>query len=216
MKKILLFACAAVFAFASCGNKAAAPAEENDSTAVEAVVSETVESAIADVKAALETGDVTKVQGVLATLQATYADLVKSGKLEDAKAYASKIQEFVAENTEAIKKVANGEATIASLIEGIKNLPTSAEATAEEAAAAVQADAISLADAAKAAAVAAAEEKVNEVKDAAVQKATEAVAPAVEKAAEVKQAVDETKAKVEEKKAQANAVADATKKLLGK
>nr|AIF26608.1 hypothetical protein [uncultured bacterium fosmid pJB69A5] len=216
MKKILLFACAAVFAFASCGNKTAAPAGEGDSTAVEAVVSETVESAIADVNAALETGDVSKVQTVLATLQATYAQLVKEGKLEDAKVYASKIQEFVTEHSEDIQKIASGDATISSLINGIKNLPTSAETTAEEAAAAVQSDALSLVDAAKAAAQTAVEEKVNEAKDAAVQKATEAIAPAAQKAAEAKANVDAAKAKAEEKQAQAQATVDAAKKLLGK
>lgn len=206
MKKILVFACAAVFALASCGNKTAAPAqEEGDSVVVESVVNDAVESAVADVNAAVESGDVTKIQTVLATLQTTYAELVKSGKLEEAKTYASKIQEFVNTHSEEIKKVAEGNTTIVSLIDGIKNLPTSAEATAEEAAAAVQADAQALVDGAKTAAKEAVEAKVDEAKNAAVQKATEAAAPVVEKANEAKAAADAAK----------NA-ADAAKKLLGK
>lgn len=216
MKKILLFACAAVFAFASCGNKTTAPSEEVDSTAVEAVVDETVESAVADVTAALEAGDATKVQTALAALQATYAKLVEEGKLEDAKAYALKIQEFLAEKSETIKNLANGEASILGLIEGVKNLPTSAEVTAEQALAAVQADAKTIADGAKDAAKAAVDAKVEEAKDAAVQKATEAVAPAVQKATEAAQKAAETKSKVDEKVQQAKAVNDAAKKLLGK
>ena len=204
MKKILLFACAAVFAFASCGNKTAAPAEEADSTSVEAIA-ETAEAAVSDITAALQSGDATKVQGVLETLQATYAKLVEEGKLEDAKAYASKIQEFIAAHKDDIQNVASGNTTLSSLIGTITNLPTSAEATAEELKSAIQADGNALVGGAKDAAESAVKDSANQAKDAAVQKATEAAAPVVEKAQQAKEAADAAK----------NA-ADAAKKLLGK
>lgn len=218
MKKILLFACAAVMAFASCGNKTAAPAEtvDSDSVAVSEVAQAAADSLEAIVSNALQSADPAQIKGALATLQTAYAQLVKEGKLEDAKTYASKIQEFINSNTETITKVANGDATITSLLNGIKNLPTSAETTAEEAAAAVSTDAQSLADAAKTAVTAAVNEKVDEAKAAAVKKATEAVAPAVEKATAAKKTVDDAKAKVDEKKSQAQAVGAAAKALLGK
>lgn len=215
MKKILLVACVAVMAFASCGNKTT-PAEAVDSVEVEATVDNAADEALALVATQLEGTDANALKAALANLQATYAALVEAGDLEGAKAFALKIQEFVAEKSEAIKNLANGEATILGLVDGIKNLPTSAEATAEEALAAVQADAKTLAEGAKEAAKAAVEAKVEEAKAAAVEKATEAVAPAVEKAAEAAQKAAEAKAKADEKVEQAKAVNDAAKKLLGK
>lgn len=219
MKKVLLFACAAIFAFASCGNKTT-PAEGGaDSTADSTTVvaeSSDAEAAIAGFTTALQSADPTTIQTTLAALQTKYAELVKEGKLEDAKTYASAVQQFVNEHSEEIQKIANGNTTITSLLEGVKALPTSAETTAEEAAAAVSSDAQSIVDAAKNAATTAVNEKVDEAKAAAVKKATEAVAPAVQKATEAKSKVDAAKSKVEEKKAQAQAVGAAAKSLLGK
>ena len=222
MKKILLVACVAVLAFASCGNKTA-PAADVDSTATEVNVDEKVDEAVALVQKQLEGTDAEGLKGAVANLQTVYGQLVEEGKLDEAKAYASKIQEFVATNAEAIQKVANGETTILQLIEGVKNLPTNAEATAEDALNAVQADAKTIADAAKDAAVNAAEEQVDAAKEAAAAKVAEATAPAAAKVAEAAAKVDEAankvneaNKKVEEKVEQAKAVNDAAKKLLGK
>ena len=78
-------------------------------------------------------------------MQATYKALVNAGQLDEAKAYGQSIKNFLAENAESIKAVTEGNTTIADLVNGIKNLPTSAETTAEQAKQAVTDDAVSLA-----------------------------------------------------------------------
>lgn len=70
---------------------------------------------------------------------------MEQGKLEEAKNYGNAIKNFVNENTASLKQVANGNTTITNLVEGIKNLPTSAETTAEQAKAAVVGDVVNLA-----------------------------------------------------------------------
>ena len=126
MKKIVLFACA-VFALASCGNKTADTEVKEDSVSTELVETPSAE----EVTSALETNDPSKIEAALTTAKDVYAKLVEEGKVEEAKKYALKIQEFIANNSESIKSASNN-ATIASLVDGIKNLPTSAEATAEQ------------------------------------------------------------------------------------
>lgn len=154
MKKIL-FISAAVLAmtFASCDNKTAAPAASADSataqtldTASLAPEAKTALSTLTGVVSqALQNKDPKALTTTLANMQATYKALVNAGKLEDAKTYASAIQNFIKEHADAIKTVASGNTTIASLVNGIANLPTTAETTADEAKAAVAADAVSLA-----------------------------------------------------------------------
>ena len=152
MKKIVLFACA-VFALASCGNKAASTEAEVQEDSV--VVNLVLPADSVEVTSALETKDPAKIEAALTKAKDVYAKLVEEGKVEEAKKYALKVQEFIANNSESIKSAANN-ATVASLVDGIKNLPTSAEATAADAVAAVKADAKTVGDAAKGAAEAAA------------------------------------------------------------
>ena len=150
MKKVVLFACVA-FALASCGNKAASNEEVKEDTVAVAVDSEEAAGEItADLNDALkaETKDPAKIEAALTKVKTEYAKLVEEGKVEEAKKYALKIQEFISTNSESLKSAANN-ATVVSLIDGIKNLPTSAEATAEDAVAAVKADAKTVGDAAK-------------------------------------------------------------------
>ena len=78
-------------------------------------------------------------------MQATYKALVNAGQLDEAKAYGQSIKNFLAENAESIKIVTDGNTTIANLVNGIKNLPTTAETTAEQAKQAVTDDAVNLA-----------------------------------------------------------------------
>ena len=227
MKKIMLFVCAAALTFTSCGNKTKADTEATDSV-VEATGAQTpADSIISVISTQLESADPATVQASLETVEATYAQLVESGDLEGAKTYASAVQKFIDENSEKLNTVAKGETTVASIINAVKNLPTSAETTAEAAAAAVKSDAQTLANAAVDAAKATAEQKVNEAKTEvankvneaktqAVKKVTEAAAPAVQKATEAATAAAAAKAKVDEKKSQAKATVDAAKTLLGK
>lgn len=197
MKKIVLFACA-VFALASCGNKTADTEVKEDSVSTELVETPSAE----EVTSALETNDPSKIEAALTTAKDVYAKLVEEGKVEEAKKYALKIQEFIANNSESIKSASNN-ATIASLVDGIKNLPTSAEATAEDAVAAVKADAKTIGDAAKGAAEAAATNAANSAKSAAENKVNEAQQKA---AGKVNEAADKAN----------KALGDAASKLLGK
>lgn len=220
MKKIILFACAALLTLASCGNKSAQNAEGTDTAVVDASALTVATEAITSLQEGLASGDVETIKTNFAKLQTIYAELVKSGKLEEAKTYASKVQQFITDNQETIDKVVKGETSIVELINGVKNLPINAEATADAALAAVQADAKAIVEGtvanAEEAAKTAVEGAVNEAKAAAVEKAKEAVAPAAQKVTEAAQKAAETKAKVDEKAAQAKAVNDAAKALLGK
>lgn len=203
MKKTILFAFAAVMAFASCGNKATQVPEEPAADSL-AVVDEVVEAAADSITSALasqiEKADASQVQSTLTMLQEKYAELVKSGKLEEAKKYASAVQQYIADNADKIKEFTAENATVASLVEAVKNLPVGAEASAEEALAAVKTDAKALVDGAKEAAETKAQEKVNEVKDAAAKA--------------VNDKVEEAKAKAND--AASKAINDAASKLLGK
>ena len=219
-----LFACVAAMAMASCGNKTAPSADGLDTVAVDIetpAVADSLTSALAE-ELKDEATEPAKVKVTLATLQTKYAELVKSGKLEEAKAYASAVQEYINKNSEAIKQFANNDATISSLVDGIKALPTAANVTAEDALAAVKSDAQNIVSNAQAilggapeAVNNAAEQAVNDAKAQAEakvqQKADEAKAAAKAKAQEK---VDEAKAKANE--AVNNALNDAANRLLKK
>ena len=215
MKKVFLFACVA-FALASCGNKAASNDEVKEDTVAVAVDSEEAAGEItADLNDALkaETKDPAKIEAALTKVKTEYAKLVEEGKVEEAKKYALKIQEFISNNSESLKSAANN-ATVVSLIDGIKNLPTSAEATAEDAVAAVKADAKTVGDAAKNTAEAAATNAANNAKSAAETKVNETKAKAETK---VNDAANKAADKVNDAANKANsAIGNAANKLLGK
>ena len=215
MKKVFLFACVA-FALASCGNKAASNEEVKEDTVAVAVDSEEAAGEItADLNDALkaETKDPSKIEATLTKVKEEYAKLVEEGKVEEAKKYALKIQEFISNNSESLKSAASS-ATVVSLIDGIKNLPTSAEATAEDAVAAVKADAKTVGDAAKNTAEAAATNAANNAKSAAETKVNETKAKAETK---VNDAANKAADKVNDAANKANsAIGNAANKLLGK
>jgi Skp family chaperone for outer membrane proteins len=215
MKKVFLFACVA-FVLASCGNKAASNEEVKEDTVAVAVDSEEAAGEItADLNDALkaETKDPAKIEAALTKVKTEYAKLVEEGKVEEAKKYALKIQEFISNNSESLKSAANN-ATVVSLIDGIKNLPTSAEATAEDAVAAVKADAKTVGDAAKNTAEAAATNAANNAKSAAETKVNETKAKAETK---VNDAANKAADKVNDAANKANsAIGNAANKLLGK
>lgn len=249
MKKVFLFAAAIALTLASCGNKSQGNAAESDSTATEAVADTTaettenaeatanlsqeskatVENMTSELQKAVDAKDSKATISTLANLQTIYKNLVEQGKVDEAKAYGSAIKTFVNQNAEAIKNVANGNATINSLVSGIQNLPTSAEATVEQAKAAIGEDITNLASPAiakgataiatakeaadiiknapatvKSAAENAANQAVNKAKDAATEKVNSEIDKAKQKANEaVKEkatkAVNDTKEKVNQK-----------------
>lgn len=141
MKKVFLMAMAAIaFIFAGCENKKTSP---NDNQADTTIVMDesadaTADSLTSELDVQLAQNNSDAVQATLTSLQNKYAELVASGKLDTAKAYAAKIQQFLNENAEKIKAAAANNATIAALVTGIQNLPTTAEATAEQAEEAVK------------------------------------------------------------------------------
>lgn len=159
MKKIFLaIAAVAAMTLASCGNKANQEASAADSTATDSdsitavdttalapEAKQSLNSLTAQLSNQLQAKDSKGMTTTLATIQATYKALVNADKLDDAKTYGKAVQNFIAQNAEAIKTVASGNTTINDLVEGIKKLPTTAETTAEQAKQAVTDDAVSLA-----------------------------------------------------------------------
>jgi vacuolar-type H+-ATPase subunit H len=184
MRKILLFAgIVLAFSFTGCGNKTKAPEKTADSDTVAAtVVSPAADSITNVLSEKLSSKNPKDIQLTLQSLQTKFNDLVKAGKTADASAYASKVQAFINQHATEIKDAANGDATIASLVSSIKNLPTNAETTAKEAATAVKSDAENAATSAVSNAKTAAENKVNGTVTNAQNKASKAVTDAQDKA----------------------------------
>lgn len=159
MKKVFLaVAAVAAITLSSCGGNTSKSAVATDSVAEQAdstvagsatalsdETNQTITTLTDQATQALQSKDAKTLTTTLATLQATYKALVNAGKLDEAKAYGQSIKHFLAQNAESIKTVTNGDATIASLVEGIQNLPTTAATTAEEAKQAVKDDAVKLA-----------------------------------------------------------------------
>lgn len=162
MQKVFLFATVIALTLASCGNKSQSNAPEADSTAVETVDSTaatteeaatplteeakaTVENLTGELQKAITAKDSKATIATLANLQTIYKNLVVQGKLDEAKSYGSAIKTFVSNHADDIKNVAEGNTTVAQLVEGIKNLPTSASTTAEQAKEAIKQDVINLA-----------------------------------------------------------------------
>lgn len=253
MKKVFLFAAAIALTLASCGNKTQGNAAGSDSTATENVDTtaaendgeETGDAALtedgkatvthltAELQKAIDAKDSKAAITTLANLQTIYKNLVAAGKLDEAKAYGSAIKKFVNDNAESLKNVVEGNVTIANLVQGVQNLPTSASTTAEQAKAAIASDIVNLASPtiakgetavatakaaaeavknAPAAAKAAAESKVNSE----VQKANaKAEAAKAKNDAKVNEAKQKAAAKVNEAKQKTNeAVNNAANKAI--
>ena len=141
MKKVFLMAMAAIaFIFAGCGDKKTTPSyNQADTTIVmDESADATADSLTSELDTQLSQNNTDAIQATLTSLQNKYAELVASGKLDTAKAYAAKIQQFLNDNADRIKAVADNNSSIAALVSGIQNLPTTAEATAEQAEEAVK------------------------------------------------------------------------------
>lgn len=187
MKKIFFAAIAVALTLASCGNqtKSASQVVDSDSVATAVDTAATAVKSAQDVISLLNT-QLTEKSGkdltqTLTDLKAKYAELVKSGNLEEAKKYAETVKQFVTEHADQIKSVVGDNATVNTLITGIKNLPTDVAATADDAVNAAKAgaaDAAKTVDAAKEAAKTKANETVESAKETAKQKAGEAASKA--------------------------------------
>lgn len=141
MKKVFLMVMAAVaFIFAGCGDKKTTPSDNQADTTIvmDESADATADSLTSELDTQLSQNNTDAIQASLTSLQNRYAELVASGKLDTAKVYAAKIQQFLNDNAERIKAAAVNNPSIAALVTGIQNLPTAAEATAEQAEEAVK------------------------------------------------------------------------------
>lgn len=223
MKKTILFAAALALTLASCGNKTQNAGNATDSTevaiddenldeapALSAETQSKVEELSVALTKAIDAKDSKAISETLTALQTTYKQLVESGNVEEAKSYGAAIKQLVSEKADGIKQAASGDVSaIEQLVNGVKNLPTSAEATAEDVKNAAASTATSAVNDAKDKA----NEKVNETKEAAKAKANEAVNEAKTKATDK---VNETKEAAKAKTNEAvNKAADKALKGLG-
>ena len=196
MRKVILSIMAvAAISFSSCGNKTENGGDV-DSTANEMEVSvlpdwTNAESAVKSLDASLEIGTPEDVEDCVEKMEAQVAKLVEQGKLDEAKAYAEKIQNFVKENKEKLK--ATGSTLISSFVSTTENLNIdNLETTAKDWASTV-----------KAVAEGSGEKVVSDVKDAVKDAAGDAankMDAAKSKVDDVKNKVDDAKSKVDEVK----------------
>lgn len=211
----------AALAMVGCGNKTDnanntedSASIEEDSTIVSGVSQElqpTVEALISNFNQNVDKNDANALATTLADMQVVYKNLVDEGKLEEAKTYGQAIQKYVSDHASELQAMAEGNNNIPSLVEGVKNLPVSAEATIEEAKQAVISTVVSKAspEIAKGATI------LNNAQQAAeaVKNAPEAIKNAAETAAEntVNSAINNTKSKVQAKADNAKAIIESGK-----
>lgn len=211
-KSYFLTLCLAALTFGSCGDSKQVKVEAEDAVVADSVVSveglsdgisATLTALQGELATCLEKKDASAVVTTLANMQVIYKNLVEEGKLEEAKVYGDAIKNFVNENAEQLKAIAQGNTTISSLVDGVKNLPTSAETTVEEAKKAVVADIVNLA----APSIAKGETAAEAVKEAveAVQNAPENIKAAATEAAN--KAVSDARANAEQAASDAKAAA---------
>ena len=93
-----------VMAFTSCGNKTAENAEVVDSVTTDSVMD--AESLVSALGEKLNANDPAALAALSQQAQQTIADLIAKGDTATAKAYASKIKEFVDTNADKIKTIA--------------------------------------------------------------------------------------------------------------
>ena len=182
MKKSFFFAgILAMTALASCGNKQKAPAE-GETIEVAAPVDDDVVSML---DAQLKSKDPNALMKTLAAIKEKYAQLVKAGKLEEAKAYMAKAQTYLKEHAAQITAIVGEDSEVSNLVNSVTSMPEAAQnaakkvdAKAKEAVEAAKSDAKAKVNEAAAKANAKINEKANE----AGQKAHEAVGKAAAKA----------------------------------
>lgn len=182
MKKVFLMAMAAIaFIFAGCENKKTTPSDNQADTTIvmDESADATADSLTSELDVQLAQNNTDAIQATLTSLQNKYAELVASGKLDTAKAYAAKIQQFLNDNAEKIKAAAANNPSIVALVSGIQNLPTTAEATAEQAEEAVKNNAKDM--------MKKAEQETNQAIEKAKQEATKATDKANAKMNEAKE-----------------------------
>lgn len=215
MRKVILSIMAvAAISFSSCGNKTENGADV-DSTAneVEAVADSVetaeaeVENVISDLAAGLESSDKAAVETKVAEAQGKIAQLIEEGKLDQAKAYAEKIQNFIKENKDKLN--ATGSTLVSSFVSSAEKLDlNNIEASAKDWASTVKA----VAGDAGSKAVSDVEGAAKDAAQAVAGEAGQKVQDAVNKVEDAKAKVDAAKAKAEEVKQKIDNAPEAVKK----
>lgn len=208
MRKVILSIMAvAAISFSSCGNKTENGADV-DSTAneVEAVADSVetaeaeVENVISDLVAGLESSDKATVETKVAEAQGKIAQLIEEGKLDQAKAYAEKIQNFIKENKDKLN--ATGSTLVSSFVSSAEKLDlNNIEASAKDWASTV-----------KAVAGEAGSKAVSDVEGAAKGAAQAVAGEAGQKVQDAVNKVEDAKAKAEEVKQKIDNAPEAVKK----
>lgn len=203
MKKIF-FAMAALAAmtFTACGNQTA-QGDENDSIPADSVVleeegvaeaTEAATTAITALADQLKTEDTASLTAKIEEIKTYVQNLIQSGKLEAAKVYVEKVQNFISENEEKlsalnidgtpVKDLLSKVTALADAPELLNDAADAAAAAGKEAVESAVEDAKSKTNDAVEAAKAKAQEKVDAAKAEAAAKANEAVESAKSKAYE--------------------------------
>ena len=133
MKKLFISALAVgALCLSSCGNKTNKAENATDSltevTLGEANDSVSELSSLANtLQEQLKNKDIQGLQNTLSYLQDKYQELLKSGKVEEAKEYAKKVKEFVDANGDKIKESAKDNETLSTLVDQVKGFSLGAE-----------------------------------------------------------------------------------------
>ena len=133
MKKLFISALAVgALCLSSCGNKTNKAENPTDSL-TEVTLGEANDSVSEltsltnKLQEQLKNKDLPGLQSTLSSLQDKYQELLKSGKVEEAKEYAKKVKEFVDANGDKIKECAKDNKTISTLVDQVKGLSLGAE-----------------------------------------------------------------------------------------
>ena len=133
MKKLFISALAVgALCLSSCGNKT--NKAENATDSLTEVTLGEVNDSVSELTSLtnklqdqLKNKDLQGLQSTLSSLQDKYQELLKSGKVEEAKESAKKVKEFVAANGDKIKEYAKDNKTVSTLVDQVKGLSLGAE-----------------------------------------------------------------------------------------
>ncbi|MBO6287504.1 MAG: hypothetical protein J6M94_02810 [Prevotella sp.] len=127
MKKVFMMAlAAAAITLSSCGNKTNVPNESEIVDSTEVALNEAntaADEVIAQLTQNIEAKDASALQNALEAVKAKVSEFLAKNP-EIAKEYLAKVQNFLKENTDKIKAVVGDNAAVASLVDGIANIPS--------------------------------------------------------------------------------------------
>ena len=127
MKKVFMMAlAAAAITLSSCGNKTNVPNESEIVDSTEVALNEAntaADEVIAQLTQNIDAKDASALQNALEAVKAKVSEFLTKNP-EIAKEYLAKVQNFLKENTDKIKAVVGDNAAVASLVDGIANIPS--------------------------------------------------------------------------------------------